>query len=190
MPRILVLAGSTRTGSFNQALAAAAVRALRAKGADVAHASLRDHPLPIYDGDLEAAEGQPPAAVALARLFAAHQGVFLACPEYNASITPLLKNAIDWVSRVKTLDGAPAAPFKNRVFALGAASNGAMGGYRGLIAVRHTLELGLGALVLPEMVSVGGAANAFAEDGALKDARLAGLLDAAATRLVAEAARL
>jgi NAD(P)H-dependent FMN reductase len=186
-PRILVFSGSVRAGSLNAKLAQAAARELAAMGADVHAITLGDYAMPIYDGDLEAEHGPPEAATALATLMLAHAGVFIACPEYNASITPLLKNTIDWVSRVKLPGGA--SPFKNRVFALGAASPGAMGGYRGLIMVRQTLTLGLGATVLAEMVSVPGASHAFADDGALTDARAAQALATMASRLMAEAAR-
>jgi NAD(P)H-dependent FMN reductase len=187
MARILVFSGSIRTGSFNTQLATAAARALAEAGAEPNQITLKDFPLPIYDGDLEAAEGPPENAKRLAALFAQHRGVFIACPEYNASTTPLLKNAIDWVSRVKTEPGA--APYKHRVFALGAASNGALGGYRSLMMMRQTLELGLQATVLPEMVSVPGAAQAFDESGALKD-RPGAMLKTLAARLAAEAGRL
>lgn len=186
-PRLLLFAGSIRTGSYNTALAALAAKECTRLGATITLTSLRDHALPLYDGDAEAADGAPEAAIALARLFTAHAGIFIACPEYNASVTPLLKNTIDWVSRVKT-DGMQ--PFKNRVFALGAASSGAMGGYRGLMAARQVLELGLGALVIPEMVAVGGAMQAFADDGTLKDTRAAGMLTATCVRLIAEASKL
>lgn len=185
--RVLVFAGSVRTGSFNAALATRAAAVLTGLGAEATLITLRDYAMPLYDGDAEAASGVPEAAVRLAGLIGDHRGVFIATAEYNASLTPLLKNTIDWVSRVK-IEGL--APFKGRVFALGAASPGAMGGYRGLMAVRQSLELGLGALVLPEMVAVGGAGQAFAEDGSLKEARAASMLEAACKRLVVEAGRL
>jgi NAD(P)H-dependent FMN reductase len=105
-----------------------------------------------------------------------HHGVFIAAPEYNASITPLLKNTLDWVSRTKAPDEAQLMVYKGRVFALGAASPGALGGLRGLIALRQTLELGLGALVIPDQVAVGRAGEAFGDDGHLKDKGLMGLL--------------
>jgi chromate reductase, NAD(P)H dehydrogenase (quinone) len=188
-PRILVFAGSLRTGSFNARLAALAakVMALVDAEADVSLISLADYPMPLYDGNLEAASGAPAEAVKLKQVMCAHQGVFITSPEYNASLTPLLKNAIDWVSRVREKGEPPLAAYKNRAFALGAASNGSYGGMRSLMALRHVLELGCGALVIPEQVAVREAATAFDDDGSLKDARTASALDNAARRLVAMA---
>lgn len=184
-PRILVFAGSIRTGSLNEKLAVAATAAIREAGGEPTHVSLRDHPLALYNGDDQARDGVPDAAKRLAELFFAHKGVFVASPEYNASFTPLLKNTLDWLSRFN-VDGRPPLPaFKDRVFALGAATNGAMGGYRGLTQLRAMMELGLGALVLPEMVAVGGAATAFAPDGGLANEKQKALLDGVAERLVA-----
>jgi chromate reductase, NAD(P)H dehydrogenase (quinone) len=183
-PKILVFAGSIRTGSFNARLAALAAKELALADADVTLISLADHPLPLYDGDAEAASGPPEGAVKLKRLFGLHQGVFIASPEYNASVTPLLKNTLDWVSRVREGREVPLAAFRNRVFALGAASNGTYGGMRSLIALRQVLELGCGALVLPEQIAVREAASAFDDMDNLKDERSARLLRAVAERLV------
>jgi NAD(P)H-dependent FMN reductase len=143
--------------------------------------------LPLYDGDLEAAEGVPPAALALKRLFGGHAGIFIACPEYNASVTPLLKNTLDWVSRVREDGEPPLAAYKGRVFAIGSASPGAFGGFRAQMALRQVLEIGLGALVLPDGVAVPEAHKAFAEDGTLANPRSAAALTALAARLVAAA---
>ena len=114
--------------------------------------------------------GPPDNAKRLKRQFAAHHGIFIASPEYNASITPLLKNTLDWVSRVREAGAQPRAAFRDRVFALGAASNGTYGGYRSLMALRHVLELGCGALVLPDQVAIRNAASAFDEAENLRDA--------------------
>jgi chromate reductase len=169
-PKILVFAGSIRTGSFNGRLAALAAKELALLAADVTRISLADYPLPLYDGDAEAADGTPENAKRLKRQFAAHHGIFIASPEYNASITPLLKNTLDWVSMVREAGEQPRAAFRDRVFALGAASNGTYGGYRSLIALRHVLELGCGALVLPDQVAIRNAATAFDEAENLRDA--------------------
>lgn len=185
-PRILVFSGSIRSGSFNVRLAKLAARALAEAGATVTAISLRDYPLPIYDGDTEAAAGPPEHAVALQALFSAHQGIFIAAPEYNAGVSPLLKNTIDWISRVRD-NGGQAAAFGRPVFALGSASPGPLGGYRGLITLRQSLALGLQAVVLPPMVTIAAAAQAFTEDGALKDERPALALAALAARLVGAA---
>jgi chromate reductase, NAD(P)H dehydrogenase (quinone) len=169
-PKILVFAGSVRTGSFNGRLAALAAKELALLAADVTRLSLADYPLPLYDGDAEAASGVPENATKLKRQFAAHHGIFIASPEYNASLTPLLKNTLDWISRVREGGEASRAAFRDRVFALGAASNGTHGGYRSLIALRHVLELGCGALVLPDQVAIRNAATAFDEAENLRDA--------------------
>jgi chromate reductase len=183
-PKILVFAGSIRTGSYNRRLAALAAKELALAEADVTSISLADYPMPLYDGNLEAASGPPENAIRLKRLIGVQQGVFIASPEYNASITPLLKNTLDWISRVREGREPPLAAYKNRVFALGAVSNGSYGGMRSLIALRQVLELGCGALVIPEQVVVREAAQAFDDDGHLKDERTAALLKAVVSRLV------
>ena len=180
--KILVFAGSIRTGALSQRLAAAAVKELALLDAEPSLISLSDYPMPIYDGDLEAREGAPENARKLRRMLLAHRGVFIATPEYNASMPPLLKNTLDWISRAKE---PQADPFKGRFFAIGATSNGRLGGYRALIALRQTLELGLGALVLPEQIAVAEAGQAFDDNGGLRDARQAGFLRASLLRLIA-----
>jgi chromate reductase len=183
-PKILVLAGSIRTGSFNARLAALAAKELALAEADVTLISLADFPMPLYDGNLEAASGPPENAYKLKRLMCLQQGVFIASPEYNASITPLLKNTLDWVSRVREGREPPLAAYKGRAFALGAASNGTYGGMRSLMALRQVLELGCGALVIPEQLAVREAASAFDEMDNLKDERTAGVLQAVVNRLI------
>lgn len=188
-PRILVFAGSIRTGSINEKLAVVVATALRDAGAVTTHVTLKNYPLPLYDGDLQARDGVPDAAKRLVDLFLEQQGVFVASPEYNASFAPLLKNAFDWMSRIN-IEGRPPLPaFKDRIFALGSATNGAMGGYRGLTQLRQMMELGLGALVQPEMISVGGASEAFGPDGALTNPRTSQFLSASVDKLVDNAGR-
>ena len=184
IPKILVLAGSVRTGSFNARLAALAAKEIARAEAEVTRISLLDFPLPLYDGDHEARSGPPENAVKLKRMLCAHQGVFIASPEYNASLTPLLKNTIDWISRVRENKEPPLAAYRNRVFALGSASNGTYGGMRSVMALRHVLELGCGALVIPEQIAVREASHAFDENDGLKDERSAALLRTLARRLV------
>lgn len=164
-PKILVFAGSIRTGSLNETLAATVVRQLKAQGANVLHISLRDYDMPLYDGDMEKADGQPENARKLCALWYEHQGIFIAGPEYNAGITPLMKNTIDWVSRVEK-----GGVFHNRVFALGGASEGRLGAYRSLMATRQVLELGCNAFVQPEMISVHQASKSYDQNGDLIDA--------------------
>lgn len=187
-PAILVFAGSLRTGSYNVRLATAAVEALEAAGGAVTRISLGDYPLPLYDADLEATQGVPDNARRLAERFVEHHGIFIAAPEYNAGPTPLLKNTIDWVSRVKEAGDPPSPPYRNRAFGLGAASPGGFGGYRGLMWMRLALEIQLSAIVIPQMVSVPAAANAFDDIGVLTAERPAAMLKTTAAALV-EAAR-
>jgi chromate reductase len=183
-PRILVFAGSIRTGSFNARLAAIAAKELALAGAEVTHISLSDYPLPIYDGDLEASSGQPDNAVKLKRMMTVHQGVFIASPEYNASVTPLLKNTLDWISRVREGKEPPLAAFKNRVFAIAGASNGQYGAMRSLLALRQVLEIGCGALVSPDQIAVNRAADAYDEMDQFKDEQNAQRLRNVVRRLI------
>ncbi len=186
-PRILIFSGSTRAGSLNGKLAAATARELGLAGAQVTRISLADYPLPLYDGDLEAQSGVPDNAHKLYRLVSEHQGVFITCPEYNGGYTPLLKNTIDWISRVK-VEGEGSV-FKGRIFALGAASPGGFGGLRGLLGIRPVLEVALGAMVLPDQVVLPRAGQAFNDKGDLEDPALAKRLTAVAKRIVEEAVR-
>jgi chromate reductase len=141
--------------------------------------------LPLFDADLMAGSGLPQPAVALKHMLMAHHGVFITSPEYSASVTPLLKNTIDWISRVRD-PGEPAyAAFRGRVFAIGAAAASSGGGVRSLMALRQILELGCGALVIPEQVSVPRAEQAFDDMDNLKDESLAASLRTMARRLVA-----
>jgi chromate reductase len=183
-PKILVIPGSLRTGSHNARLAALAAKELALAEADVTRISLEDYPLPLFDADLAADSGLPQTAVQLKKMLMAHRGVFITSPEYSASVTPLLKNAIDWISRVRDHGEPTYAAFKDRVFAIGAAAASPGGGIRSLMALRQILELGCGALVIPEQVSVPRAEQAFDEMDNLKDESLAAALKAMARRLV------
>jgi NAD(P)H-dependent FMN reductase len=185
-PKILVIPGSLRTGSHNARLAALATKELVLAEAEVTRISLADYPLPLFDADLVAESGLPAAAVQLKRMVVAHQGVFITSPEYSASVTPLVKNTIDWISRGGGRDrGDPNyTAFKGRVFAIGAASSGSGGGIRSLMALRQILELGCGALVIPEQISVPRADQAFDDMDNLKDEVLAAALKTAVRRLV------
>lgn len=168
-PKILVFAGSIRTGSMNARLAALAAKEFALAGADTTRISLLDFPMPLYDGDLEARSGPPEAAITLKRMMQNNHGIFIASPEYNASVTPLLKNTLDWVSRVREGKEAPLAVYRDRAFALGGASNGGYGAMRSLMALRQVLEQGCGALVIPDQIAVARAGDAFDEMDNLKD---------------------
>lgn len=184
IPKILVIPGSTRIGSVNARLAALAAKELTLIDADVTRISLADYELPIYDAGLDAKSGPPHNAFKLKQMIATHHGVFVASPDYNASVTPLLKNAIDWVSRVRERNEPAYAAFKGRVFAVSAASTDPGGGVLGLAALRQILEAGCGALVIPEQVAIPQADAAFDSMDELIDGRLAGALRAQLTRLV------
>ena len=159
-PKILAISGSARKSSLNAKLAAAVTDKLTAEGGEVNLISLADYPLPIYDGDFEDEHGNPESAQQLHELFRTHHGIFIACPEYNGGYTPLLKNAIDWISRIK-IEGEPSV-FKNRIILLGAATPGGLGGIRGLISIRTVLEVALGAMVLPDQLMIPKAGEVFA----------------------------
>jgi chromate reductase len=183
-PKILVIPGSTRTGSHNVRLAALAAKELTLLDAEVTRISLADYPLPLYEADLDARAGQPAEALQLKQMIQAHHGVFITSPEYSASVTPLLKNALDWISRVRERGDPTYAAFKNRVFAIASASHASAGGLRSLMALRQILELGCGALVIPEQVAVPSAEFAFDDKDELVEMRLGNLLRAELTRLV------
>lgn len=179
--KLLILPGSARSGSYNAKLAALAAEHARQAGVEVDLVAGDDLRLPIYDGDAEEAEGLPPAAKALKQRFLAAQAVIFASPEYNSSITPLLKNVIDWVSRTESEDEPGLAAYKGKVAGLIAASPGALGGLRGLVTVRSILG-NIGVVVVPSQLAVGKAYEAFDDEGKLKDAgqqkALQGVVDA------------
>src|SRR5437016_1613337 len=161
IPKILVIPGSLRAQSFNARLAALASKELTLADADVTRISLLDYPLPIYDADNAEKSGPPENAVRLKQLISAHHGVFIATPEYNASVTPLMKNTIDWISAVRERGEPALAAYQNRVFAIGGASPGRSGARHSLLALRQILAVGCRALVIAEQVSVPNAADAF-----------------------------
>ena len=168
--RILALAGSTRQKSFNNRLVRIAESGAREAGAEVTHVDLRDYRLPVFDQDEEAANGKPDNARVLKQLLVDHDGFLVASPEYNSSITAVLKNTIDWVSRPDDGDPFPLVALRGKVVALMSASPGALGGLRGLVHLRSILG-NLGCIVLPDQVAVSEAHEAFTEDGALVDDR-------------------
>lgn len=166
--RILAFAGSTRADSYNKSLVKVAAAGARAAGAEVTCIDLRDYPLPLFDEDLEK-QGMPANVRLLKDLFLAHQGLLLSCPEYNSSISAVLKNTIDWVSRPVPGE-TPLQCFAGKVAGLMSASPGALGGLRGLVHVRSILG-NIRVLVVPDQVSVSKAHEAFNADGSMKDAK-------------------
>lgn len=167
-PRILAFAGSLRTESYNKKVLTTAIAGAIGAGAAVTRIDLRDFPLPVYDGDLEAESGVPANALTLKKLFIESGGLLLACPEYNSSISGVFKNTIDWVSRPVPNEPSLAA-FDGKIVSLMSASPGALGGLRGLVHVRAILAH-LGCIVLPAQVSLSRASEAWTTDGQLKDA--------------------
>jgi NAD(P)H-dependent FMN reductase len=164
---ILSFAGSLRRQSYNKQLARIAARGAMEEGAQVTTIDLREYPLPVYDGDEETEHGLPENCLRLKELFCQHDGLLLACPEYNGSMTAAMKNTIDWVSRPREGE-RPMECFAGKVAALVSASPGALGGLRGMLALRIVLAH-IRVLVLPEYQSISHAHEAFAADGSLKD---------------------
>ena len=181
-PRILVLAGSLRAASLNKMLAREAATLARAAGAEVTLIDLKDFPLPIYDGDVEVADGLPSNARKLKDLFIAHHGIIVACPEYNAGMTAVLKNVIDWVSRQHG-DESGTVPYEGKVVGLCSAAGGQFAGIRSMEAARNVL-MNLGCLVVPKRLGIARANQAFDEAGRLKDAQLVAALDAVVKQVV------
>jgi NAD(P)H-dependent FMN reductase len=167
--KILAFAGSTRAGSFNKKLVKIGVEGIRAAGAEATLIDLRDFPLPLFDGDLEEQGGLPENAKKLKRLMLDHHGFLISSPEYNSSISGVLKNTIDWTSREETDDEPALACYRGKTGALLSASPGALGGMRGLVTVRSILG-NIGVHLLPEQISVSRAFEAFDEAGNLTDA--------------------
>jgi chromate reductase len=165
--KILVIPGSLRTGSHNARLAAAAADQLAQAGAEVTRISLGDFPLPIYDGDLQTKSGVPKHAINLKRMIGAHHGVLLVTPEYNSSVPPLVKNAIDWVSRVQDAHETRGQVFRERVFAIAAASESRLGGARCLAALRLILSA-CQAMVIPSQLALAFAGDAYDDMDRLK----------------------
>lgn len=186
-PRILVFGGSLRTGSFSARLAALAAKEIALAGAEVTHVSLGDYPLPIYNADMEKNEGFPENARRFARLIESHHGVFIATPEYNHSLPPLLKNTIDWTSRPRL---AAEIKVRGKAFGIGSTSDGLIGGARALIDLRKVIVTAYGAYVVPDQISVSKAGEAFDDAGHLIAEVPAKLLKTISQRLVELASRL
>ena len=171
-PRILAFGGSLRRDSCNQKLAAIVADGARSAGADVTVISLRDFPMPLFDQDLEEQSGKPEAAARLKAVFREHDGLIIASPEYNSSVTAALKNAIDWVSRADRDDEPMLSALAGKTAVICSASPGALGGLRGLVHLRAILG-NIGITVLPDQLAVSGAYQAFDADGSMTDAKQA-----------------
>jgi chromate reductase len=181
--KILVIPGSLRTGSHNARLAAAAAYEFAQAGVEVTRISLADFPLPIYDGDLQTKSGVPKHAINLKRMIGAHHGVLIVTPEYNSSVPPLLKNTIDWVSRVQDAHETRGQVFRERAFAIAAASESRLGGTRALAALRLILSA-CHASVVPNQLALAFASEAYDDMDRLKNPADAEALQAMARQLI------
>lgn len=187
-PRVLAFAGSARKHSLNKKLVAIAAAGARRAGAEVTLLDLREYPLPLYDGDLEAGEGVPENVLKLRQLMLEHQGFLISSPEYNSSITPLLKNLIDWTSRpAGGQDGL--APYRSKVVGLMSASPGGFGGIRALPHLRLILG-SIGCIVLPDQIAVPKAHEAIGPSGEMVNAMQQAAVEAIGETLAVTLAKL
>jgi chromate reductase, NAD(P)H dehydrogenase (quinone) len=170
--KLLLIAGSARTGALSVKLRDAARAVADTAGAETSVLDLRALALPLYDGDIEASQGVPGGAATLRDAMAAHDALVIVAPEYNGFPTPLLINAFDWLSRLK--DGLAATA--DKPVALLASSPGALGGLRSLNYTRQYLQMAFQMLVVPQQQAVSKAHEAFAADGTLADAKAAAML--------------
>jgi NAD(P)H-dependent FMN reductase len=181
-PKIIAFAGSTREASWNKKVVRIGAAAATAAGGDVTLIDLRDFPMPLFDEDLEKREGLPPAARKMKDLFLSHQGILISSPEYNSSVSGVLKNTIDWLSRPVPGE-KPLGCFEGKVAGLLSASPGQLGGLRGLVHLRAILG-NIKVLVLPDQASIPKANEAFDASGALKDPKQQQAVETVARRLV------
>lgn len=170
-PKLIALSGSARRGSLNRAVLSTAAIAASSTGAKITLVDLNDYELPVFNQDLEDAEGLPDAAKRLKALFRAADGFIFASPEHNSTYSALLKNTIDWCSRSENDDEPPLVAFAGKSAVLLAASPGPLGGLRGLFALRELLQ-NLRVTVHPEMLAVR-SANEVIKDGVVTDAKWA-----------------
>lgn len=189
VPRILVFAGSVRTGAFSGQVADCAQRELATQGAEVTRISLGDYPLPLMNQNIEAESGVPDEALKLARQISAHDGLLISSPEHNASIPSLLKNALDWVSRVRRDGDKPIKPYAGKVAGLCSSSDGQFAGLRGLYHLRAVL-MACGVEVLTPQCSIGHASKAFDENGHFSDERHQRQMTTLCTALIERAAQI
>lgn len=183
MLKLLMFAGSARTASTNKQLAAFAASTAQKADVDVTLIDLKDFEMPIYDGDLEGDAGLPKNAKRLKQLFVEHDGLFIASPEYNSSFSPLLKNALDWISRPHTENEPSLWAYSGKVAALGSVAPGALGGLRGLVPLRMMLG-NIGVTVVPNQVAISNGFSAFDDAGALKNEQQSQMLKATLDQLI------
>ena len=188
-PRLLVIAGSARIGSLNRQLADLAARRAQALGAETTVVDLRSLELPVYDEDWAQAHGKPAGARRLRDLFAEHDGLILASPEYNALPTPLFINSFDWLSVIPAEDGKPSGTGATggKPVGLLAASPGALGGIRALPIVRTYLSTNFAMVAVPEQMALGSAGDAFDAAGNLIREPMDQMLDKVVASVVRQA---
>lgn len=165
--KILTFAGSTREGSLNKKLACLVAGIVKQNNAQATFIDLKDYPLPLYDGDVEQQHPFPDSAKKLKALMASHDGWLIASPEYNSSITAVLKNTLDWITRSED-KSTDLTAIQGKTVAIVSASPGRLGGLRGLVHLRAILS-NLGCMVLPNQLAISDALNAFDDTGALND---------------------
>ena len=169
-PKILAFSGSIRNGSINQRLVTIAAKYAEQAGAEVTVANLADYQMPLYCPDWENENGMPEEVIAFKDLMKSHNGFLIASPEYNGSLTGILKNTIDWMSRPYK-DDPRMACFNGKIVGIMAASPGGLGGLRGLHHLRVILA-SIGTFVLPNQVAVGNAGTNLSDDESVKDDNL------------------
>lgn len=169
-PKILAFAGSLRADSYNKKLVKISAKGVVEEGAEVTVIDLKEFPLPLYDQDIENSQGLPANAIKLKELFWSHDGLLIACPEYNSTLSGVLKNAVDWASRPASPEEVYLSCFIDKVIVLMSASPGQLGGLRGLVHAR-AMFTNMFSLVLPQQKSISQANDAFNPDGTLKNAK-------------------
>ncbi|WP_069471955.1 NADPH-dependent FMN reductase [Candidatus Marithrix sp. Canyon 246] len=189
MVKLLFFAGSARKDSINKKLAKLAANMAQKAGAQVTYIDLKDFEMPLYDGDLEAQNGIPENAKKLKQVFVEHDGFFIASPEYNSSMSALLKNSLDWISRPHEQNEAALIAFKGKVAALGSVSPGGLGGLRGLVPLRMMLG-NIGVTVVPSQTAINSGFQAFDDNEQLKNENQAEMLKATIDEFVKIASRM
>lgn len=173
---LLFLSGSTRKGSLNSLLAKAACDFATTQGVTAEYIDLADYEMPLFNQDDESVNGIPENVIRLKQKFIEADGFFIATPEYNGSFTPVLKNALDWISRLHQENEAPMAAYANKAAAIGGASPGGFGAMRALVPLRLLLA-NVGVNTVGNQIAVGTAHEAFNEDGKLVSERYQGMLE-------------